>query len=157
MKFLSIFYDPARPVKVSFFNKRFEEWIAYQDRLNRLSEILAIISALLSCCAIYGLSVSIVRDKIKEIAIHKLWGADLINITRLLVKEFVRQMLMAIGIFGPLTYIFIKEFLRNFVYSTKLNWLDPLFPLAYCGVVITVLCGLQAKKLNRVSLSDALK
>jgi hypothetical protein len=73
------------------------------------------------------------------------------------MKEFIRQMLIAIVIFGPVTYIFIKEFLRNFVYSTKLNWLDPLFPLAYCGIVIVLLCGLQAKKLNRASLSNALK
>ncbi|HEX5171137.1 MAG TPA: FtsX-like permease family protein [Cyclobacteriaceae bacterium] len=157
VKFLSNFYDPSKPVKVSYLNKGFAEWIAYQDRLNRLSEILAVISALLSCCAIYGLSVSLVRDKIKEIAVHKLFGAGSANITVLLVKEFTRQTLIAIAIFGPVTYIFIHEFLRNFVYSTRLNWLDPFFPLAYCAIVITLLCALQARNLNRSDLSGALK
>jgi putative ABC transport system permease protein len=138
-------------------NKSFNDWIVYQDQLNKLSEILAIISALLSCCAIYGLSVSLVRDKLKEIALHKLFGAGSVNITGLLVKEFSRQMLIAIVIFGPVTYIFIKEFLRTFVYSTKLNWLDPLLPIGYCGIVITLLCTLQAVNLNRNDLSGALK
>jgi putative ABC transport system permease protein len=157
VNYLSVFYDRSNPVKVSYLNKSFNDWIVYQDQLIKLSEILAIISALLSCCAIYGLSVSLVRDKLKEIALHKLFGAGSVNITGLLVKEFSRQMLIAIVIFGPVTYIFIKEFLRNFVYSTKLNWLDPLLPIGYCGMVITLLCTLQAVNLNRNDLSGALK
>ncbi|MBA4056978.1 MAG: hypothetical protein C0490_19845, partial [Marivirga sp.] len=142
---------------VSFLNKRFEEWLTYQDRLNTLSEILAVISALLACCAIYGLSVSIVRDKLKQLAVHKLCGANTISLTRLLVKEFMHQMLIAILIFGPFTYIFINELLRSFVYSTHFTWWDPVIPLGYCGSVIIVLCGFQALGLNRRDLSSALK
>ncbi|HEY5747683.1 MAG TPA: ABC transporter permease, partial [Chryseolinea sp.] len=113
--------------RISFLNKRFEEWLTYQDRLNRLSEILAIISGILSCCAIYGLSVSIVRDKLKQIAIRKLFGASSLKITQLLIREFARQMLIAILIFGPFTFIVLKELLRTFVYSTHFSWTDPLF------------------------------
>lgn len=151
------FGQDSRKVSVSFLNKRFEEWLLYQNRLNALSNGLAIISGLLSCCAIYGLSLSIVRDKLKQIAIHKLCGATSLNITRLLVKEFLHQLLMAILIFGPLTYIILKELLRSFVYSTHFHWLDPLIPLVYCASVITLLCGFQVLSLNREDLSSALK
>lgn len=158
VRYLSTYFDQGAPkASVSFLNKRFEEWLMYQNRLNTLSEILAIISGLLSCCVIYGLSVSIVCDKLKQIAIHKLCGATTLNITRLLVKEFAHQMFIAILIFGPLTYLIIKELLRSFAYSTHFNWLDPLLPLAYCGVIITLLCGFQALSLNREDLSSALK
>lgn len=155
VSYLSNYFE--QKTSISFLNKRFEEWLMYQDRLNKLSEILAIISALLACCAIYGLSVSIVRDKIKQLAIHKLCGANTINITQLLVRQFMRQMLIAVLIFGPFTYIFINELLRNFVYSTHFTWLDPVVPLAYCGIVIVILCGFQASGLNRRDLSSALK
>lgn len=142
---------------VSYLNKRFEEWLSYQDRLNALSKILTIISGVLSCFAIYGLSIGIVRDKIKQIAIHKLCGASTLNITRLLVQEFTHQMIIAILIFGPLTYIILSELLRSFVYSTPFHWLDPLLPLSYCGIVIALLCCFQALSLNRADLSTALK
>jgi putative ABC transport system permease protein len=142
---------------VSFLNRRFEEWLKYQDRLNTLSGILAIISGVLSCCAIYGLSISIVRDKLKQIAIHKLCGGSRVGIVRLLVREFARQMIMAILVFGPVTYIILKEMLRTFVYTTHFTWLDPLVPIAYCLVIITLLCGFQALTLNRKDLSSALK
>jgi putative ABC transport system permease protein len=158
VRYLETYFEQrSQKVKISFLNKRFEEWLRYQDKLNTLSEVLAIITGLLSCCAIYGLSISIVRDKLKQIAIYKLCGASNLTITRLLIKEFASQMLMAILIFGPLTYIILKEMLRNFVYATPFNWVDPLLPFAYCVVIITLLCGFQTLSLNREDLSSALK
>lgn len=158
VQFLETYLEQSgQNTKVSFLNKRFEEWLRYQNKLNALSEVLAIISGLLSCCAIYGLSISIVRDKLKQIAIHKLCGANTFSITQLLIKEFAKQMLMAILIFGPITYLILKEMLRSFVYSTHFTWLDPLVPLAYCVVIITLLCGFQTLSLNREDLTSALK
>jgi putative ABC transport system permease protein len=142
---------------VHFLNKRFEDWLAYQDRLNVLSGILAVISALLSCCAIYGLSVSLVRDKLKQIAVRKLLGAHTSHITGLLMIDFGKQMLLALIVFAPVTYIFLNELLRTFVYATKFQWLDPVYPIAYCALVITCLCGFQAFSLNRADLTSALK
>jgi putative ABC transport system permease protein len=158
VSYLSTFFtSPDNPVQVTFMNKRFEEWIHYQDRLNKLSELLAIMSAILSCFAIYGLSLSLVRDKLKQIAIHKLYGASALMITKLLAKDFAKQMGIAILIFGPFTYIFLNEFLRNFVYATSFEWMDSIYPLSYCLVVIIVLCGFQAFSLNRADLTGALK
>jgi putative ABC transport system permease protein len=158
MKYLSeTFAENGRNAHVSFLNKRFEEWLKYQDRLNSLSDILTLISALLACCSIYGLSVSLVRDKLKQIAVHKLYGAAVIHITKLLVKEFAKQLGLAILIFAPITYIVVNELLRNFVYTTHFHWLDPIIPIAYCSVVITALCGIQALSLNRSDLTSALK
>ena len=156
VQYLSNYFEP-KPRQVSFLNARFEEWVNYQDRLNRLSDFLAIISAILSCCAIYGLSVSIVRDKLKQIAIRKICGANTFHIVRVLVKEFSEQMFLAILVFGPCTYIVMKELLRNFVYATPFHWLDPLLPLMYCGLVIIILCGFQAFNLRKADLARALK
>lgn len=151
------FATSGTPVTIRFLNTRFEQWLEYQDRLNSLSGIMAIISGLLACCSIYGLCVSIVREKIKQIAIHKLFGASVKNITVLLVKEFALQMGLAILFFGPVTYIVIQEILRSFVYRTHFVWLDPLIPVLYCGMIIIILCSLQASTLNRADLTASLK
>jgi putative ABC transport system permease protein len=151
------FATSGTPATIRFLNTRFEQWLAYQDRLNSLSGIMAIISGLLACCSIYGLCVSIVREKIKQIAIHKLFGASVKNITILLVKEFALQLGLAVLFFGPVTYIVIQEILRSFVYRTHFVWLDPLIPVLYFGIVITLLCGLQANTLNRADLTASLK
>lgn len=158
MNFLSTYFnDKAGKSSILFLNRRFEEWILYQDRLNSLSEILAIVSGVLSCCAIYALSISIVRDKLKQIAVHKLFGASTFRITKLLVREFTSEMIKAILIFGPITYIIISEILRNFVYATDFTWMDPIIPMAYCAIAIILLCVFQTLSLNRKDLSNALK
>ena len=142
---------------VSFLDKNFERWLKYQDGLNTLSGILAIISGLLSCFAIYGLSISLVRHKLKQIALHKLFGASTFRITRLLLRAFSRQALIALLVFAPLSYLILKELLRKFVYTTPFTWGDAIFPLLYCAIVIFILCGFQARSLNRQDLTGALK
>ena len=151
--YLSSFFDGA---KINILNARFEEWLLYQDRLNKLSDFLAVISAILSCCAIYGLSVSLVRDKLKQIAVHKICGATGLHITILLVREFAWSLLIALIIFAPITYIFLTELLRNFVYATHLQWFDPVYPLAYCALTVFILCGFQALNLRKKDLTSAL-
>ncbi len=140
-----------------YFNQHFKIWLTYQDQLNALSRILTIISVLLAGCAIYGLTVSLVRDKVKEIAVHHLFGARTSDVTRLLARGLLRQLFTALVFFGPVTYILLNELLRTFVYATKFSWVDPLYPLVYCLVVIMGLCAYQAFRLNRSDLSRHLK
>ena len=101
--------------------------------------------------------VSLVRDKVKEIAVHHLLGARLPDVTRLLARGLLAQLFIAIVFFGPLTYILLNELLRTFVYATEFSWADPIYPVAYCLVVIIGLCAYQAHKLNRRDLAAVLK
>jgi putative ABC transport system permease protein len=151
------FAKDGKPATIRFLNARFEQWLLYQDRLNQLSEIMAIISGLLACCGIYGLCVSLVREKIKQIALHKLYGARAGNITILLVKEFALQLAIAAMVFGPVTYLVLQEMLRSFIYRTHFVWLDPIIPLLYCVAVITLICNVQANRLNQADLTSSLK
>ncbi len=158
VEFLEYYFsNHGQVANIKFLDQRFENWLDYQLRLNSFSIILTIIAAILSCFAIYGLSISVVRDKLKQIAIRKICGADLIHIIYLLIKEFSFNLLVAVLLFAPITYIILKELLRTFAYSTKLNWLDPAYPLGYCIIVIIVLCTWQAFTLNRSDLTSALK
>lgn len=142
---------------VKLLDSKFELWLTYQDKLNTLSEILTVISALLAAFAIYGLSISLVQDKLKQLAVHKICGAETFHVARLLVLHFAGQLLMAVLMFAPITYIFLNELLRNFVYSTPFNWLDPIIPVGYCALVIVLLCLFQAINLGRKDLAKALK
>jgi putative ABC transport system permease protein len=151
------FSSSSEKADVQYLSDHFKTWIGYQDRINQLSGILAGIAAILSCCTIYALSISVVRDKLKQIALHRLFGATTLNITILLLMGFLRQLGMALLVFLPISYILLNELLRTFIYSTKFSWLDPVYPIAYCMVVITAICLLQAWKLKRTNSVTALK
>lgn len=143
--------------KAYYFNEHFEVWLTYQDRLNVLSRILVVVSMFLAGSAIYGLTVNLVRDKVKEIAVHHLLGARMSDITRLLARGLLRQLVIAFFFFGPVTYILLNELLRTFVYATKFSWVDFLYPVIYCLIVIVGLCAFQALRLNRRDFVSTLK
>lgn len=143
--------------KAFYLDEHFEVWLADQDHLNSLSRILTIISALLAGLAIYGLTVSLVRDKVKEIAVHHLFGARMSDVTRLLASGLLRQLFTALVFFGPVTFILLNELLRTFAYATKFSWTDPLYPVMYCLIVIIGLCAFQALRLNRRDFVETLK
>ena len=153
----SNFSTSTELANVHYLNGQFKNWINYQDRLNRLSGVLTIIAGVLSCLAIYALSISLVRDKLKDIAVHTIFGASTFNITILLIRDFSRQLAIAIVVFLPISYIALNELLRTFIYTTSLSWLDPVYPLAYCIFVIVSICAFQAMNLKRMNAVNALK
>jgi putative ABC transport system permease protein len=140
-----------------YYDQHFETWLTYQDQLNVLSRTLTIISMLLAGCSIYGLTVSLVRDKVKDIAVHHLFGARLPDVAGLLARGLLRQLFTAFAFFGPLTYVLLNELLRTFVYATRLSWMDPFYPVIFCVVVILGLCVFQALRLNRRDFVAVLK
>jgi putative ABC transport system permease protein len=149
--------SPQRDARIQYLDPGFASWISYQDRLNHVSQALAILSMILSCISIYGLSVSIVRDKTRQIAVHRLFGARTSRLTYLLTRAFAIQALLALAFFGPLIYMVVKELLRTFVYATKLQWMDAVYPIGYCTLVISFVCFVQAVSLNRSNFASALK
>jgi putative ABC transport system permease protein len=140
-----------------YYDEHFVAWLTYQDRLNALSRVLIIISVLVAGCAIYGLIVSLVRDKLKAIAVHHLLGAALSDVTGLLARGLVGQLFVALVLFGPPTYIFLNELLRTFAYATKFSSLDLVYPVLYSLVTIIGLCCYQAFRLHRSDFASTLK
>jgi hypothetical protein len=145
------------PATITFFDPHFTQRLSYENKLNTLSEILAVVSAALSCCAIYGLSISLARDKAKQIAIHKISGASTRNIIAILVYQFIKPIGLALFFFGPLSFLFITEWLRGFAYATSINVLDAIIALGFCSAIVLLTCSYQALKLDRVSLSSAIR
>ncbi len=151
------FSTSSEKAEVRYLSDYFRIWLDYQDQLNKLSSILAIIAAVMSCCSIYALSISVVRDKLKQIALHRLFGASTLNIAILLMMDFLRQLAIALLVFLPFSYIVLNELLRTFTYSTKFSLLDPIYPFAYCVIVIIAICTIQAWNLKRTNSITALK
>jgi len=143
-----------RPVTVSCLDKNYEATLAYEDRLNRLSSLLSLVSIVMACCAIYALSLSRMKDNLKQIAIRKTFGASDRQIVQRLSWQFFELMLVALFFFGPLTYWLLGEWLRNFAYSAKFYWADPVISIGICLIIVAVTNLLLLARVNTTSLSQ---
>jgi putative ABC transport system permease protein len=148
---------PGGTKDVKFLDGKFADWLVYEDRLGSLCGMLAIISGIMALFAIYGLSLSLGNDRIKQVAIHKMLGASLPDIVRILMGSFAMPMLIAVLAFGLATYIFLKEWLRNFIYQTHFGIQELIIALTFCIIIITATCARQAAKLTGRNLVEYLK
>jgi putative ABC transport system permease protein len=147
----------GRPTTISFLDHNYAETLAYEDRLNRLSSLLALISVIMACCSIYALSLSRMNDNVKQIAIRKTFGASDSQIVGRLSLRFLELMLGSLFFFGPLTYWLLNEWLRNFAYSAKFSWYDPLVSIGACLVIVLITNVMMLLRINTYALKDLLR
>lgn len=147
----------GRPVTISFLDKKYAATLAYEDRMSNLSSLLATVSIVMACCAIYALSLSRMKDNLKQIAIRKTFGASDRQIVQRLSWQFLELMLGSLCLFGPLTYFLLREWLRNFAYSAKFDWSDPVISIGICLVIVGITNLFLLGRINANSLKELLR
>ena len=95
---------------------------AKESMQSKLISLAAILATLISCIGLNGLFVLIIVQRTKEIAVRKLLGAGIGNITRILTRDVVRLMTISFVIAAPLSWYIIREWLQNFNYRTNIEW-----------------------------------
>lgn len=83
--------------------------------------IAAALAIALSCLGLFGLATLSIEQRIKEIGIRRVLGADVISITRLLSQDFVRLVLIAFVIAAPVAWYFGNQWLEDFAYRIHLS------------------------------------
>lgn len=147
----------GKPVTLTFLDQHYAATLAYEDRLNRLSNVLSVVSLIMAVCAIDALSLSRMADNLKQIAIRKTFGASDFQIVRKLSVRFLELMIGAIFFFGPLTYLLLIEWLRNFAYAARFSWSDPLVSIGCCLVVVAITNLMLLRRLNANVLRELLR
>ncbi len=143
----------GQPTIISFLDHNYADTLAYEDRLNQLCNLLSIVGCIMAACAIYALSLSRMKDNMKQIAIRKTFGATNGQIVQRLALQFLELMLVSMFFFGPLTYFLLREWLRNFAYSAKFMWSDPFLSIGVCLVIVAITNLLMIRRINTTSLS----
>jgi putative ABC transport system permease protein len=90
------------------------------DKTAEMTGALGLMAIFLSCLGLFGLSFYAVERRIKEIGIRKVLGASVSGIVRMLIKDFMKLVIIANIIAIPVAYLFMNR-LIHFVYSYPVN------------------------------------
>ncbi|MCU0290106.1 MAG: hypothetical protein MUF15_27440, partial [Acidobacteria bacterium] len=97
----------------------------------------SLLSIILSCLGVFGLSLSSLLRKTKEVGIRKVIGAEVIDILVFLYKDYLKLVFTANIIAMPFIYFFMDNWLKNFAYRIHLG-LTP-FVLAFLASCLVTL------------------
>ena len=104
----------------------YEDWVAKQylaeKKLSELIIYISLITIVISCFGLIGLTMFTLERRIREIGIRKINGAKEWNILVLLNRDFVKWVAISFIIACPIAYYAMTKWLENFAYKTELSW-----------------------------------
>ena len=135
-------HNPEHPFTYSFIDDRFNRMYSSEIRTGRLFGTFSIIAILISCLGLFGLVVFTAEMKTKEIGIRKVLGASVLDIVKLLTKDFLILVCISILIALPLAYFWLDQMLQDYAYRISLSWW--IFAVAALATVVLTLLTVSA-------------
>lgn len=117
-------FAPDVPFDYSFFNDALEELYRDEQRFGKIISLFTLLAIFIASIGLFGLSLFIGEQRVKEIGIRKVFGSSVIRIIKLILKEYILMVLIANLIAWPVAYYLMNKWLQNFAYHTKIDiWL----------------------------------
>ncbi len=125
---------PGHPFEYSFLDEKIDRQYREEQITGKIIMFITVVAVMISCFGLFGLVAFSVERRTKEIGIRKVVGASLVNIIKLLSKEFLMLVLIANIIAWPVSWYIMNKWLQNFAFHTDIKiW---IFILAGLTAVI---------------------
>ena len=113
--------EPNAEFLGSFLDENVDRTFKREKTMAKMISSGSIIAIILSCMGLFAMSMLIVSQRTKEIGIRKVVGASVFSVTYILIKDFLKLVLIAFLIASPIAWWVMKEWLENYVYRINLS------------------------------------
>jgi putative ABC transport system permease protein len=145
---------PELPFQYSFVDEKFDAFYKEEQRWASIIGWAGNICIFLACLGLFGLASLAAVNRTKEIGIRKVLGASVLSITRLLCRDFVVLVLIAIAIASPVAWYVMNDWLAQFAYRIDLSYLSFAITGLISVIIASLTVGFQAV---RAALSNPVK
>jgi putative ABC transport system permease protein len=115
-------YNPGKPFEYSFQDQYIASFVINDERFEDTFKVFTGIAIVIAAMGLFGLTIFMAESRTKEIGIRKILGGSVINILKLLSKEYVITILISLVIAFPFAYFLMEAWLQNFVYHIDIGW-----------------------------------
>lgn len=114
----------------------YADYLKSENLLLRLLGIAAIVCIIIAAFGIFSLVTLSCEQRRKEIAVRKVNGATVKNITLMFIKEYFSMLIIASIIAFPIGYIFMKRWIENYIEQTNISsW---IYITIFIGIAIII-------------------
>lgn len=118
-----------------FMDRQVGEQYLAEARFSKIFLYFSVLSILIACLGLYGLTAYSVSQKVKEIGVRKVLGATISDLAVRLSGNFFRLILLAFVIAVPIAWYILNNWLTDFAYRVKISW----WMFAAAGLLIFVI------------------
>ncbi|HDZ13770.1 hypothetical protein LCGC14_1034010 [marine sediment metagenome] len=148
---------PSAKFDYKFIDQEFASKFEAEQRLGNLAGVFTLLAIFISCLGLFGLASFVAEQRTKEIGVRKVLGASVLNLWKMLSKDFVILVLISCLIAIPIIYHFMGQWLQSYEYRMEISWY--IFVIAIAGALaITLLTvSFQAIKAANVNPIKSLR
>jgi putative ABC transport system permease protein len=113
---------PDFPFQYSFLDEDLDRFYKSEEKWSGIVGWAGGISIFLACLGLFGLAALTAVNRIKEVGVRKVLGASIPSIVRLLSKDFLKLVLIALGIASPVAWYLMHKWLLDYSYRIDIGW-----------------------------------
>ncbi len=113
--------SPEYPLSYDFLDDRIGRLYEQEQKQARVFTAFSGISILLACLGIFGLAAYSAQQRQKELGIRKVLGATPTQIIRLISREFLLLVAIAVVVATPVAWYFMEGWLGDFAYRIRMT------------------------------------
>ncbi|HTF21585.1 MAG TPA: FtsX-like permease family protein, partial [Chryseolinea sp.] len=133
LKAIMVVNDEHEPFEYHFLDDQLALFYIEDQRSQTILGWVAIASVVIACLGLFGLATYSAEQRLKEIGMRKVLGANMFSIMALLSKDFIKLVLIACCIAFPVSWVGASRWLQEYAYHIDIEWW--IFALA--GVIAT--------------------
>ncbi len=133
-------YFPQLPFEYKFLDEDFDSQYAADQKRGKIFAAFSILTILITCLGLLGLTAFTTQQKQKEISIRRVLGASIFQVVTLIARNYIWLSLIAAALAFPIAGIFMYNWLQIFSYNVGLS----AFPFILSALIIVVTASATA-------------
>lgn len=149
--------DSSVPFEFSFMDQEFDNTFKFEQKMGSVLNVFTLMALIIGCLGLFGLAAFSAEQRMKELSIRKVLGANALRLVYSFTSEFTKLIVISIVIASPLAWYFVDQWLSSFAYRTPINaW---VFVTAAAGALIigVVTIGYQSISVAQKNPAETLK
>jgi len=114
--------SPDFPLEYQYLERKWKTKYMKDQQFQKIISYTTLVSILLSCLGLIGLTFFVMEQRTKEIGIRKVNGAKTIEVMSMLNMGIIKRVAIAFVIACPIAWYAMHKWLENFAYKTELSW-----------------------------------
>jgi putative ABC transport system permease protein len=113
---------PSQPFEFTFLDQTIQRLYENEQRLGKIFTYGSVLTIIIASLGIFALSTHSAKQRVKEVGIRKVLGANTGDILKLSSKEFLTLVLLANLIAWPIAWYMMSKGLEAYAYRIDMHW-----------------------------------
>ncbi len=138
-------FHTGEPFSYALLDELYNETYQADQKMGTILRIFGVLTISVACLGLFGLVTFSTEQRVKEIGIRKVLGANVSQIVTLLSKDLIVLILVSFVVAFPAGHYLMNKWLQDFIYKIDIQWWS--YGLAGLATLLVAVCTMSFKTL----------